>query len=100
MLNKLILLLFILSCQRGSDFKLFENLTYLNLVTTYKAKVLRKKAVNSDGPITRPVATWWPLIEFSVIGSSGREVVKYCLIYKIPGKKRGELKLVELSKKN
>jgi len=46
------------------------------------------------------VATWWPLIEFSVIGSSGREVIKYCLIYKIPGKKRGELKLVELTKKN
>ena len=96
MLNKLIFLIFILSCGRGDNFKLFENLTYLNLVTTHKVKILRKKTVNTDSSIIRPVATWWPLIELEAIGSKGLTAQKYCLIYKIPGKKKGELNLVEI----
>jgi hypothetical protein len=98
MLNKLILLIFLISCQRESNFKLFENQGYLNLATTHKVLILRKKTINTGATINRPVATWWPLIEFKAIGSSGLSLKKYCLIYKIPAKKKGELKLVELNK--
>ncbi|RLA63973.1 MAG: hypothetical protein DRQ88_00975 [Epsilonproteobacteria bacterium] len=91
MLSRLVFLLFFISCSKGSNLKLFESEAYLNLASTYKVTLLSKKVINSGNPIKRPASTWWPLIIFETMDQ------KYCLVYKIPRKKNGELKLIKLN---
>jgi len=100
MLYKIIFLFFLISCEKGNDLKLFDAQSYLTLATTYKVTLLRAKSLNTGKEIKRPVATWWPLIEFETIGPTATKTKKFCLIFKVPNKKNGELKLLELKNKN